>query len=304
MRTTLQVLIIGIQNGAILSLVGLGIALVYKATRILNFAQGEMGTVPAFAAYLVMTGFAVAGEPVVSKGRLWLATIVAIIVGALVGILINTLVIRRLAAVSPVTSLVATAAVFLLFTSIEVNRFEAKLRRFPRFVEGGFRMPGVNITVEWHTLVVLLVLGGAAALLALFFQTPPGVALLATAQEPFAAELHGVPVARMRSMAWAAAGVLAAVAGILAAGKFNNLSPGLVTTTFLIPAFTGAVLGGLTSMVGAVAGGLILGITVAAANQINTSFSLGIPGAPTLATFAVLLLVLLFRPSGLFGQEA
>jgi branched-chain amino acid transport system permease protein len=64
------------------------------------------------------------------------------------------------------------------------------------------------------------------------------------------------------------------------------------------------VLGGLTSMVGAVAGGLILGVTVAAANQINVSFSLGIPGAPQLATFLVLLLVLLFRPSGLFGKEA
>src|SRR5260221_6643035 len=103
MRTVLQVLIIGIQNGAILSLVGLGLAFVYKATHILNFAQGEMGTLPAFGAYLVMTGFVVAGEPTVSKGRLWLGTLVAIALGALLGILVNTVVIRRLAAVSPVT---------------------------------------------------------------------------------------------------------------------------------------------------------------------------------------------------------
>ena len=304
METVIEVIVFGLQRGAIFGLVGLGLALVYKATRILNFAQGELGTLPAFVALMTMTGFQVHGDKAAERGLLLPATLLAIVVGAGLGVALYVVVIRPLGKVSPVTSLVATAAVFLFFTSIEVNRFEAKLRRFPRFVEGGFRLPGVHITVEWHTLVVLFVLGGAALLLAVFFQTPPGVALLATAQEPFAAELQGVPVARMRSMAWAAAGVLAAIAGVLAAGKFNNLSPALVTTTFLIPALTGAVLGGLTSMVGAVAGGLILGVTVAAANQINTSFSLGIPGAPALATFLVLLLVLVFRPSGLFGQEA
>ena len=77
-----------------------------------------------------------------------------------------------------------------------------------------------------------------------------------------------------------------------------------MTSTFLIPAFIGAVLGGISSMVGAVAGGLVLGVTVAAANQIVRSFELDIPGPPQLAGFLVLLLVLIVRPTGLFGQEA
>jgi branched-chain amino acid transport system permease protein len=159
--------------------------------------------------------------------------------------------------------------------------------------------------VAWQNVLIIIVLAGAAALLALLFRTPPGVALLATAQEPFAAELQGVPVATMRTLAWATAGALGAVAGMLGAGVFSSsFSPGLMTSTFLIPAFVGAVLGGIASMVGAVAGGLILGVTVATANQLVRTFELDIPGPPQLAVFVVLLAVLVFRPTGLFGSEA
>jgi branched-chain amino acid transport system permease protein len=304
MSTILKVLVIGLQAGAVYSLVALGLALVYKATRTLNFAQGELGTIPAFAGYLVMTGFRTSGEPVADKGRFWIATIVAIAVGALLGVLINTLVIRWLAAASPVTSLVATAAVMLLSTSLAVIVFDPKIRRFPQYVGGGFTFPGTDVIVSWQTIVTLIVLAGAAALLALLFRTPPGVALLATAQEPFAAELQGVSVSAMRTMAWAIAGVLGALGGLLGAGVFASIAPGFMTSTFLIPALVGAVLGGLTSMVGAVSGGLMLGVIVSAANQINRSFELGIPGTPQVAAFVVLLLVLLLRPRGLFGQEA
>lgn len=304
MSTVLEVLIIGLQAGAVYSLVALGIALVFKATRTLNFAQGELGTLSAFAAYLVMTGFQTAGEPEVNRGTFWLATIVALVIGALLGILINTLVIRRLAAASSVTTLVATAGVMLLSVSTAVIVFDAKIRRFPQYVSGGFEFPGTNVIVAWQTIVTLIVLAAAAALLALLFRTPPGVALLATAQEPFAAELQGVSVSAMRTMTWAIAGVLGALGGLLGAGVFAQIAPGFMTSTFLIPALVGAVLGGLTSMVGAVSGGLLLGIIVAAANQINRSFDLGIPGTPQAAAFVVLLLVLLFRPRGLFGQEA
>jgi branched-chain amino acid transport system permease protein len=225
-------------------------------------------------------------------------------VGAGLGILVNTLVIRRLAAASPVTSLVATAGVMLLSSALAQIFFEPKARRFPQYVGGGFRFPGADVTVAWQTIVTLIVLAGAAALLALLFRTPPGVALLATAQEPFAAELQGISVGGMRTMAWALAGVLGALAGLLGAGVFASIAPAFMTSTFLIPALTGAVLGGLTSMVGAVAGGLLLGIVVSAANQINRSFDLGIPGPPQVAAILVLLIVLLVRPRGLLGKEA
>lgn len=305
MTTLLNVLVGGLQTGAVYALVALGIALVYKATRVLNFAQGELGTVAAFLAFLVLAGSrdneASGGTP-----KLLLATVLAVIVGALLGVAVYFLIIQRVSGggTGPVTSLVATAGFALLCSQLEVIYFEAKVRRFPRFVDGGIRVPGTSVFLAWHTVVILAVLAVVALLLAIFFRTNYGTALLATAQDPFAAELQGVPVLGMRMIAWGVAGAFGAMGGVLGAGVFNSLQPGLMTTTFLIPAFAGVVLGGLTSLVGAVAGGLFIGITVQTANQLNQSFDLGIPGPPQAAVLAVLLVVLLVRPSGLFGSEA
>lgn len=314
------VLVNGLQVGAVYALVALGLALVYKATRVLNFAQGELGTVPAFFVFMVLVGFdrGASIDTGVSKGKLVLASLAAVAIGALLAILINVLIVQRLKDASAVTSLVATAGVALLLTSAELIFFEAKARKFPRFIDGApcfasdadglctnpLSLGGV--TVPWHTLIVIAVLAVAAGLLALFFRTPPGVALLATAQEPFAAELHGISVRGMSTLAWGTAGALAAIGGILGGGVFETVQPGLMTSTFLIPAFTAAVLGGITSMVGAVVGGLLLGVTVAFANSFVLSYDLTsvLPGPPQIATFLVLLLILLVRPRGLFGKEA
>lgn len=304
LESIVEVLVFGIQRGAIFGLVGIGLALVYTATRILNFAQGELGTVPCFVAFLVMNGFSATGDAEADRGLLLPATLTAVVVGALLGVLLYAAVIRPLGKVSAVTSLVATAGVALLLTSVQINIFEARARRFPRPVNGGFTIPGVDIVVEWHTVVILAVLAGVAVALASFFRSAPGVALLATAEDPFAAELHGVPVERMRALAWGGAGALGALAGVLGAGVFESLTPGLVTSTFLIPAFTGVVLGGITSMKGAVVGGFALGIVSQAAIEIVTSFELDIPGPPQLAVLLVLLAVLLVRPQGLLGRAA
>ncbi|HJR24815.1 MAG TPA: branched-chain amino acid ABC transporter permease [Acidimicrobiales bacterium] len=304
METWIEVLVFGIQRGAIFGLVGLGLALVYKATRILNFAQGELGTLPAFIALLMMTGWQTAGDEAADRGLLIPATLAAIAVGAVLGVVLYAVVIRPLGKVSPVTSLVATAGVALLVTTVEINLFEARARRFPRPVNGGFRLAGTDVTIDWHTIVILAVLAGVALALAAFFRSSPGVALLATAEDSFAAELQGVPVERMRAMAWGAAGALGALAGVLGAGVFESLTPGLVTSTFMIPAFTGVVLGGITSMVGAVVGGFVLGIVSQAAIQIVTTYELDVPGPPQLAVLVVLLAVLLVRPQGLLGKGA
>jgi branched-chain amino acid transport system permease protein len=304
MGTLIEVLVFGLQRGAIFGLVGLGLALVYKSTRILNFAQGELGTVPAFVCLMTMTGFHASGDHVADRGVLLPATVLAVVVGALLGVALYATVIRQLGKVSPVTSLVATAGVGLLLTTVEINVFEARARRFPRPVNGGFRLVGTDVIVDWHTIVILAVLAGVAVALAAFFRSAPGVALLATAEDAYAAELQGVPVERMRMLAWGAAGALGALAGVLGAGVFESLTPGMVTATFMIPAFTGVILGGITSMPGAVVGGFALGVVSQAAIQIVTSFDLDVPGPPQLAVFAVLLAVLLVRPQGLLGRRA
>lgn len=318
-----QVLVIGIQAGAVYSLVALGVALVYKATRVLNFAQGELGTVPAFAAFVFLVGGDIAADVSTqpSAGRLFIASVLAIAVGVILAVLVNVLVVRPLAEATPVVALVATVGVTLLLTAAQIIVFEARARRFPRFVEGapcfgpetspgaGFGLCPLTIgtiTVPWHTIIVAAVLAVAAALLALFFQTRRGTALLATAQEPFSAELQGVSVKGMATLAWAMAGAFGAVAGLLGAGNFNQLTPGLMTATFLIPGFVGAILGGITSMPGAVLGGLLIGVAVSLANEIALQYELTsvLPGPPQIAILLVLLLVLLLRPRGLLGKEA
>jgi branched-chain amino acid transport system permease protein len=302
-----EVIVFGIQTGAIYSLVGLGLALVYKATRILNFAQGALGTAPAFVAYLVMVSFNLSEDtPALNDGLLIPATFAAIAAGAVLGILLNVLVVRRLANASPVTSLVATVGVVILFSAVQIIIFEPRARSFPRFVDGNVDIPLFDVAMTKHTLVALGVLAITAGALAAFFRTPQGVGLLATAQEPFAAELQGVPVARMRTLAWGAAGAMGGLAGVLGAGFFQAISPGFMTTTFLIPAFTGVVLGGITSMVGAVLGGFLIGITESAATKLVLTFEVSdkLPGPPQTAVLLVLLAILLFRPRGLLGQEA
>jgi branched-chain amino acid transport system permease protein len=306
----LDVVIIGLQTGAIYALIGLGLALVYKATKVLNFAHGEIGTSSAFVALLVMQAVAGCGPfgddaPCsLTGGQLLIGTLPALLVGALLGVL-TKLVIDRLKNATPVTTLVATIGVAVFMTAVQLRAFGAEGDRFPRYIEGNaFTLPGSNIPLQWHTLVILVVLGVAAGLLAVYFKTPPGIALLATSQDPFAAQLQGINVRAMTTSAWGVAGALAAAAGLLAAGVFNQLTPGLVFVSFLIPAFTGALLGGITSMVGAVVGGLLLGLVVSTANQVNTSLDLGVPGPPQIAVLAALLLVLLLRPRGLLGTEA
>lgn len=311
----LTAVVIGVQQGAVYSLVALGIALVYRATRVFNFAQGELGTVPAFVAYLATVGWTLSEGAQPVQSRLWWALPLAIAAGVVLAIVVNLVVMRPLASAPPVIGLVATVGVALLLVALELVVFEAKGRRFPRLISGApcFESEGGvcvreltvgGIVVPWHTIVVLAVLAAAAGGLAVFFRTSAGTALLATAQEPFAAQLQGISVRSMSLLVWGAAGALGALAGVLGAGVFENLTPGLMTGTFLIPAFVGAVLGGITTMSGAVVGGLLLGIAVALLNQINLAYDLGLPGPPQIATFGVLLLVLLLRPRGLLGREA
>lgn len=299
-------LIIGLQLGAVYSLVALGLALVFKATKVLNFAHGEIGTSAAFLAFVLMfyvlRPLGVGNADALDGTQLLIATVPAIAFGALLGIGVS-LFLRRLANATPVTNLVATVGIALLLVSLQLVIFEAEGKRFPRYVEGNAFQFGDGIPISWHTLIVLAILGGAATLLALFFKTPPGVALLATSQDPYAAELQGISVRSIGAIAWGTAGALGAIAGLLGAGVYNQLSPGLMLSIFLIPAFTGAVLGGLTSMPGAVLGGLVLGLLVATANQANLFYDLGLSGPPQIAVFGALLLVLLIRPAGLLGAR-
>jgi branched-chain amino acid transport system permease protein len=302
----IQVVVNGLQIGSVYALVALGIALVYKSTKVLNFAQGELGSLPAMLVLLALLSFDRNAEigAEVSKGALVGYTVAAMAIGAILAILINVAVVQRLKDASPVTSLVATAGVMLFFLASQLLLLDANAKRFPRFVDGSFSLFGVP--VQWQMIVVLLVIAGVSFALSVFFRTPVGVGLLATSQEPFAAELHGISTRTMSTVAWGAAGAFAALGGVLGAGEFQQYFPGFMTATFLVPAFTGAVLGGITSIGGAVSGSLLLGIAAVFANEmvVKANLTSQVPGPPVIMTFVILLAVLFVRPRGLFGKEA
>lgn len=320
----------GVSIGAVYALVALGVALVYKATKVINFAQGALGSFPALIALWAMLGFDLENATADPSPLVFiLYGLGAVLLGAALAVAINLLVIRQLANAAPVTSLVATTGVALMLTAVETILFQVKTRRFPRLIEGApggfkigpfcfsqvgpegqcapdgtFAMGGLE--VPWNTVLIVLVLLIVSVSLAAFFRSPAGVALLATAQEPYAAELYGVSPRVMSSLAWGIAGGFAALAGILGAGVFEQAFPGYMTRDFLIPALVAAVLGGITSMPGAVVGGLLVGIVFALSNALVLRFSLNdvIPGPPSAGIFLVLVLTLLVRPRGLFGKEA
>ncbi|MBW3664035.1 MAG: branched-chain amino acid ABC transporter permease [Actinobacteria bacterium] len=299
----MSVIIIGLRIGAVYALIALGLALIYKATRVFNFAHGEFGTVPMFVTWGLVTG---------GLGMtMWAAAGIAIVVGVLLAVATYFLVVRWLRARPGVTTLVATAGVALFLIQLQIIIGRAEPRNFPPFIDGSpcitrgedgscfWRVGGVII--EWQTILIVGVLAAVAVILALFFRTRTGTALLATAQEPFAASLYGISTERMAVITWAAAGGLAAIGGVLA-GAFDQLfTPGWITGRYLVAAFTAAILGGITSMPGVVVGGVLLGMIQAAS---GTWLPATWPGRPQIGVFTILVLVLVLRPRGLLGKEA
>lgn len=282
-------LVLGLIQGAVYGLVAIGLALVYKGARVFNFAQGEYGTVAAFIAWIV----------VVQRGWPYgFGMIAGLLAAVAMGLVMERVVVRPLFSAPRVTLLVATAGVALLAISIELIVGEAQGRILPAAVSGrGVRVFGVAITAQ--RIFILLALVAIAAALAWFFsRTATGLAILAMAQEPMATRIVGIRITRMSSIVWGLAALLGGLAGLLQAPLFPFF-PGEMTTVALLPGFTAAVLGGITSLWGALAGGLIVG-----AIQGLAQFYIGerIPGGSDLVVFLVLLGVLLFRPGGLFGK--
>ncbi len=288
-----QALVIGLITGAGYGLVALGLVLIYKSSGVFNFAQGEFGTVAVYALWAAHTN----GIPYVP------AIILALFTAGAMGLLTERVIIRRLFDAPRVTLLVATAGVSLLAIGVEIWLGEARLR-FIQPALGRFdRISVLGIKVSDQRMLILATLILLAIGLALFFsRTNLGLAILAVSQEPTATELMGISVRRLSSFVWGLAAVLGGLGGVLTAGVVQNFGPGFITTSTLIPAFTAAVLGGMTSLPGAFVGGVVVGIVQAFAVG-EPAFS-RIPGPGTLAVFLLLIGVLAVRPQGLLGKAA
>jgi len=282
MHQFLQQVFSGLAAGAIYASLALALVMIYRATDLVNFAQGEMAMFSTYIAWTLVN----AGLP------FWGAFAVTLAASFLGGMAIERVVIRPVENSPVLASVVVTLGLLLIFNALAGWLFTYTLQEFPSpFPDRplfGALMTTRDLGVIGVTLVML------ALLYAFFRFTPIGLAMRAAAQNPESARLCGIRVGRMLAIGWGLAAAIGATAGIMVAPVLF-LDPNMMGGVLLY-AFTGALLGGITSPVGAVVGGLIVGVTE---NLVGTYL---VPSQLKLTVaLALIILVLVFRPDGLFG---
>jgi len=282
MHQFLQQIFSGLAAGAIYASVALALVMIYRATDLVNFAQGEMAMFSTYIAWTLVN----AGLP------FWAAFLLTLLVSFLGGMAIERIVIRPVENAPVLAAVSVTIGLLLIFNSLAGWIYTYTVQDFPSpFPDRpllGALMTTRDLGVIAVTLAMLLLL------FAFFRFTTTGLAMRAAAQNPASARLCGVPVGRMLAIGWGLAAAIGATAGIMVAPVLF-LDPNMMGGVLLY-AFAGALLGGITSPVGAVVGGLIVGVTE---NLVGT-YLIASQLKLTVA-LALIIIVLVLRPNGLFG---
>lgn len=275
----------GITDGMVFSAVALALVLIWRATRIVNFAQGGMLMFTTFLAWSVVQ----------HGGSYWLALAVALASGLLLGAVVERLLIRRVEGGPPLNAVITTLGLLILLQAGAGMIWGGTPHSYP---------PAFTIRGYTRDLLLspsdLFVIGAVAvtaiALLLLFRRTDVGLKMRAAAFAPEVARLLGVRVGRMLTLGWALAALVGSLAGVLIAPSVF-VGPNQFDSV-LVFGFTAAVIGGLDSPVGAIAGGLVLGCALSYVSGYVSS------DIVTLGAFAALITVLMIRPAGLFASRA
>lgn len=283
-----QQTVAGLAQGAVFGSLALALVLIYRATEVINFAQGEMAMAMTYVAYqLTLWGLSY-----------WAAFALALVISFVFGVVVQLVVIRPVQHRSVIAVVIVTVGLFILIDGLVTWKWGADLK----FMAAPFGNSVYHVgTVAFarQDLGVLLVSILSVILLWILFQfTKLGLAMRAAALRPAAASLVGVRVNWMLAIGWGLASVLGAVAGLMTEPT-QFLQPTMMQA-ILLYAFAAAVLGGLESPAGAVIGGLLLGVFLNLVGQYLhfVSSELRLPVA-----FAVLLVVLVVKPTGLLGRK-
>jgi branched-chain amino acid transport system permease protein len=275
----------GIANGAIYAAVALSLVLIWRATRILNFAQAGMLMVTTFIAWTVID----AGAPY------WLGFLTALASGLVLGAVVERVVIRPIEGAPPLNAIIVTLGLLVLLQAFAGMIWGGSPRSFPpAFSIKGFKVGDHTVLFSPFDLFTVVVVALLMAGLRLLFQrTTLGLQMRAAAFAPEVSRLLGVLVGRMFTAGWALASLAGSLAGVLVAPAVF-----VAPTNFdavLVFGFTAAVLGGLESPQGALVGGLLLGLAL--------SYVSGYAGAEvvTLGALVILVATLMVRPNGLFA---
>ena len=281
-----QFLLTGLTIGAIYALVALGFAIIYNASHVINFAQGEFVMIGGMATvWLIQLGL-----------PLLLAIPLAVVAAVAVGMALERFAIEPARGASPVTLIIITIGASILLRGLATLVWDKKLHTLPAFSGevpiqiGGATLLPQSLWVMGITLVIVLLLGW------FFGRTLMGKAVLATSHNPVAAQLCGINVRFVLFLSFGLSAGLGAVAGILIAPI--TLTSWDVGVMLGLKGFAAAILGGLGSGVGAVVGGLVLGIAESlGAGYLSSAYKDAI-------AFIIILAVLFFMPSGLFGKKS
>ncbi|OAN44602.1 MULTISPECIES: branched-chain amino acid ABC transporter permease [Chloroflexus] len=288
MDRIIQLALSGIANGAIFALVALGFVLIYKSSDVINFAQGELLLIGAYLTYAMVEQF----------GLWWPAgVVVAVALAAVVGVLIEQLVLRPLIGEPAISVIMVTIGLSSLLRAIVGAIWGVTPRPAPQFLPTDtVTILGANVGVDriWAFGLAIALF----ALLTLFFRfSREGIAMRAVADDQQAALSMGISVKKVWAVAWAIAAITAAVGGILLMSIFGGVSGTIGRVGLLV--FPVVILGGLDSIPGAIIGGLIIGLLQSfAGGLLPPEWGLG-----EVAPFIILLFILLVRPYGLFGQR-
>jgi branched-chain amino acid transport system permease protein len=293
MELFLQRLFDALGNGAIYASLGLALAIIYKSTGHLNFAQGEMAMFSAFIVYVLSVE---QGWPIV------LAIIVTVLIAGVFGATVERALVRPLEQRNPLAVVIITLGLFLVLNSLATRIWFGNPRQFGspypdaqlHYVEiGGARLPHATIGY-WLTLLLVV-----AVLWVLLQRTKVGLAFRSVASNRESARLVGIDVGRTLMLGWALAASLGALAGVIAASSRPLFDANLMLP-LLIYAFAAVTLGGFDSLGGAIIGGVLIALveTMAGGYVDFVGSELG----QTTALLAIIV-VLLFRPTGLFGSR-
>lgn len=290
MSTFLRFLMIGLGNGAIYAMIALGLVVIYRATGLLNFSQGEIAM---FTTFLVWT-FWDLGLP------LGVAILGGVLSGMVIGAAVQRVIVQPVGDPhqKPLAVVIVTIGMFLGINALAQLIWGTNSRDFPKlFGTGTVELLGVD--VGWQRLGALGVLAVEVLIFVVIFRaTKIGLAMRAVASNSESAALVGIPVGRMLMIGWALAAGLGAVAGAFTAPD-RGLDSNLMILV-LVPVFASITLGGFDSLVGAVVGGILVGVVT----EVLPAYVDWLKGEmKIMPAFVLILVVLLIRPEGLFGAR-
>ena len=284
MSTFLNLLVYGLADGAILALAALGFVLIYKATSVINFAQGEFLLV---GAYIVYTVFVVLGLPLVA------AVLIGALVATVIGVVVERFILRPMIGEDPISIIMVTIGLSMLLKAL-VQMFYGTSPKSQPAILPRRSVELLGAVVPLNRLLVILIAGAVLTAFTLFFRrSRHGIAMRAVADDQQAAMTMGISVRRIFALAWVLAAVSALIAGVLLA-DITAVDQNLAAFGLMV--FPVVILGGLDSVPGTIIGGLTIGLL--------SQFVSGYldPGLATVIPYIVLVLILLVRPYGIFGE--